>query len=115
MHNSEEDLMTPLDQMISEYQLQILKAAVPYASSHLQPTLAVLAKTLELMRTVQLFSRPADLMMMSAADTPHTDPLDMVHDIARFAGKEQKEALENMIQTVQTLQLMRSMEDKENG
>ena len=57
--------MTPLDQMIAQDQLQMLKAAIPYASFGLQPSLAILSKWLELQRTIQLFSRPADLSMMS--------------------------------------------------
>ena len=57
--------MTPLDQMIAQDQLQMLKATIPYASFGLQPSLAILSKLLELQRTIQLFSRPADLSMMS--------------------------------------------------
>lgn len=67
--------MTPLDQMIAQDQLQMLKAAIPYASFGLQPSLAILSKWLELQRTIQLFSRPADLSMMSV-DAPHVSPLD---------------------------------------
>ena len=47
--------MTPLDQMIAQDQLQMLKAAIPYASFGLQPSLAILSKLLELQRTIQLF------------------------------------------------------------
>ena len=61
--------MTPLDQMIAQDQLQMLKAAIPYASFGLQPSLAILSKWLELQRTIQLFSRPADLSMMSVDAT----------------------------------------------
>lgn len=67
--------MTPLDQMIAQDQLQMLKAAIPYASFGLQPSLAILSKWLELQRTIQLFSRPADLSMMSV-DAPHVSPLE---------------------------------------
>ena len=77
--------MTPLDQMIAQDQLQMLKAAIPYASFGLQPSLAILSKWLELQRTIQLFSRPADLSMMSV-DAPHVSPLEMLQDISRFAA-----------------------------
>lgn len=78
--------MTPLDQMIAQDQLQMLKAAIPYASFGLQPSLAILSKWLELQRTIQLFSRPADLSMMSV-DAPHVSPLEMLQDISRFAAR----------------------------
>ena len=37
--------MTPLDQMIAQDQLQMLKAAIPYASFGLQPSLATVSYT----------------------------------------------------------------------
>ena len=78
--------MTPLDQMIAQDQLQMLKAAIPYASFGLQPSLAILSKWLELQRTIQLFSRPADLSMMSV-DAPHVSPLEI--DFARLQALQQ--------------------------
>ncbi len=68
--------MTPLDQMIAQDQLQMLKAAIPYASFGLQPSLAILSKWLKLQRTIQLHLR-ADLSMMSV-DAPHVSPLEML-------------------------------------
>ena len=87
--------MTPLDQMIAQDQLQMLKAAIPYASFGLQPSLAILSKWLELQRTIQLFSRPADLSMMSV-DAPHVSPLEMLQDISRFAAGPQRDLLSLM-------------------
>lgn len=87
--------MTPLDQMIAQDQLQMLKAAIPYASFGLQPSLAILSKLLELQRTIQLFSRPADLSMMSV-DAPHVSPLEMLQDISRFAAGPQRDLLSLM-------------------
>ena len=83
--------MTPLDQMIAQDQLQMLKAAIPYASFGLQPSLAILSKWLELQRTIQLFSRPADLSMMSV-DAPHVSPL-----------------LSQMFQTMQMIQMLQNI------
>ena len=96
--------MTPLDQMIAQDQLQMLKAAIPYASFGLQPSLAILSKWLELQRTIQLFSRPADLSMMSV-DAPHVSPLEMLQDISRFAAGPQRDLLSQMFQTMQMVQM----------
>ena len=97
--------MTPLDQMIAQDQLQMLKAAIPYASFGLQPSLAILSKWLELQRTIQLFSRPADLSMMSV-DAPHVSPL---QDISRFAAGPQRDLLSQMFQTMQMVQMLQNI------
>ena len=79
--------ITPLDQMIAQDQLQMLKAAIPYASFGLQPSLAILSKLLELQRTIQLFSRPADL----------------------FAAGPQRDLLSQMFQTMQMVQMLQNI------
>ena len=89
--------MTPLDQMIAQDQLQMLKAAIPYASFGLQ-----------LQRTIQLFSRPADLSMMSV-DAPHVSPLEMLQDISRFAAGPQRDLLSQMFQTMQMIQMLQNI------
>ena len=96
--------MTPLDQMIAQDQLQMLKAAIPYASFGLQPSLAILSKWLELQRTIQLFSRPADLSMMSV-----DAPLEMLQDISRFAAGPQRDLLSQMFQTMQMIQMLQNI------
>ena len=95
--------MTPLDQMIAQDQLQMLKAAIPYASFGLQPSLAILSKW-----TIQLFSRPADLSMMSV-DAPHVSPLEMLQDISRFAAGPQRDLLSQMFQTMQMVQMLQNI------
>lgn len=104
--------MTPLDQMIAQDQLQMLKAAIPYASFGLQPSLAIFSKWLELQRTIQLFSRPADLSMMSA-DAPKASPLEMLQDISRFAAGPQRDALSQTLQMIQMFQLLQHQNEED--
>lgn len=106
------ETMTPLDQMIAQDQLQMLKAAIPYASFGLQPSLAIFSKWLELQRTIQLFSRPADLSMMSF-DVPKASPLEMLQDISRFAAGPQRDALSHMLQTMQMFQLLQHQNEED--
>ena len=40
--------MTPLDRMVAEDQIQMLKAAIPYANPRAQAMLSIFAKTMEL-------------------------------------------------------------------
>ena len=58
--------MTPLDQMLAQDSLQMLKAAVPYFPADAQRVFALYAKMMELSHTIAMFSGgPAELMMMS--------------------------------------------------
>ena len=58
--------MTPLDQMLAQDSLQMLKAAVPYFPAGAQRIFALYAKMMELSHTITMFSGgPAELTMMS--------------------------------------------------
>ena len=53
--------MTPLDQMLAQDSLQMLKAAVPYFPADVQRVFALYAKMMELSHTIAMFSGgPAD-------------------------------------------------------
>ncbi|MCI5649794.1 MAG: hypothetical protein ACI4EG_12735 [Fusicatenibacter sp.] len=114
MYEQDEEKMTPLDQMIAQDQLQMLKAAIPYSNPKVQPILSVFAKCLELERTISLFSQPMELSMMSENNHPDANPIDMLNDIARFATGERKETLDTLIQTFETFQLMRACGEDHN-
>ena len=75
MNEQDSVKMTPLDQMIAEDQLQILKAAIPYASPNVQSMLSVFAKVLELQRTIQLFSHSQEISMMSEREATAANPM----------------------------------------
>ena len=63
--------MTPLDQMLAQDSLQMLKAAVPYFPADVQRVFALYAKMMELSHTIAMFSGgPAELMMMSEESGP---------------------------------------------
>ncbi|MDD7739159.1 MAG: hypothetical protein SOT28_11410 [Fusicatenibacter sp.] len=114
MYEQDEEKMTPLDQMIAEDQLQMLKAAIPYSNPRFQPILSVFAKCLELERTISLFTQPTELSMMSENTHSTSNPIDMLNDIARFATGERKESLEAFIQTFETLQLVHTCGEVQN-
>ena len=48
--------MTPLDQMLAQDSLQMLKAAVPYFPADVQRVFALYAKMMELSHTIAMFS-----------------------------------------------------------
>ena len=72
--------MTPLDQMLAQDSLQMLKAAVPYFPAGAQRIFALYAKMMELSHTISMFSGgPAELTMMS--EQPRfSQPLDILKE-----------------------------------
>ena len=52
--------MTPLDQMLAQDSLQMLKAAVPYFPADAQRVFALYAKMMELSHTIAMFSGRTD-------------------------------------------------------
>ena len=73
--------MTPLDQMLAQDSLQMLKAAVPYFPADVQRVFALYAKMMELSHTIAMFSGgPAELMMMSE-ESGASQPLDILKEM----------------------------------
>ena len=88
--------MTPLDQMLAQDSLQMLKAAVPYFPADVQRVFALYAKMMELSHTIAMFSGgPAELMMMSE-ESGTSQPLDILQQLRTYAGESQKEMIDQM-------------------
>lgn len=111
MNEQESVKMTPLDQMVSEDQLQLLKAAIPYASPKAQSMLSIFAKTLELQRTIQLFSHTQELSMMSEQESSGTNPMEMLQTISQFASGEMKENLNNIMTAFTAVQMFQMYQE----
>ena len=72
--------MTPLDSMVCQDSVQILKAAIPYLNGSGQQIVSVYAKALELMNTITYFKKnQPDVSAMSAPQ--HMQPADILNDI----------------------------------
>lgn len=98
---------TALDQMVSNDQTQMIKAAVPYLPPAGQRILSVYAKIQELANTAALFSPENGNMRICAAEV--TDPLEMLQDIRNYSfGKSRREIdqITNMLALVQMIQIM---------
>ena len=89
--------MTPLDQMLAQDSLQMLKAAVPYFPA---------AKMMELSHTIAMFSGgPAELMMMSE-ESGTSQPLDILQQLRTYAGENQKEMIDQILFAFHALEIL---------
>ena len=98
--------MTPLDQMLAQDSLQMLKAAVPYFPAGVQRVFALYAKMMELSHTISMFSGgPAELTMMS--EQPRSSqPLDILQQLRTYAGDSQKETIDQILFAFHALEIL---------
>ena len=98
--------MTPLDQMLAQDSIQMLKAAVPYFPADVQRVFALYAKMMELSHTIAMFSGgPAELMMMSE-ESGASQPLDILQQLRTYAGESQKEMIDQILFAFHALEIL---------
>ena len=73
--------MTPLDQMLAQVSLQMLKAAVPYFPADVQRVFALYAKMMELSHTIAMFSGGSAELMMMSEESGTSQPLDILQQL----------------------------------
>lgn len=98
---------TALDQMVTNDQTQMIKAAVPYLPPAGQQILSVYAKIQELMNTLALFSPERREAQVHAAEV--LDPLDMIQEIRKYSfgkSRQQLDQITSMLAMVQMIQIM---------
>lgn len=98
---------TTLDQMVSDDQFQMLKAAVPYLPPRGQQLVSLYAKIQELQNTMELFSSRRSSMQICTAQS--SDPMEILQGIRRFSYGDSARKLDqavNMLAFVEMLKIM---------
>lgn len=107
---------TPLDQMVSDDQSQMLKAALPYLPQSGQRFVSLYTKIQELSNTLRLFASTGQDISICEQPPQSTSPLEMIQDIRRFCygnSRNQLDRMCNMMSMIQIIQLMNSNTEKE--
>lgn len=102
---------TALDQMVSNDQAQMLKAAIPYLPARGQQVLSIYTKVQELSNALALFSPAGQSEQMQAASLPVTDPLEMLQDIRRFCYGGSRQKLDRMVNLLAMAEMFRMMNE----
>lgn len=103
--------VTPLDAMISQDSLQLLKAAAPYMPGRAGKLLSVYAKMMELSNTIALFEHPQPELSMMSSHTRSTQPADILGDIRQYTGGAVRETLDQLLFLLNTLQLIQMYQE----
>ncbi len=87
--------ITPFDHMVSDNQLQIIKAAIPYLSNREQQFFSVYVKYIELEHTLKLVSDSNSNVLSSCSigENPHSTS-DMLTAIKQYCTEKEKEMID---------------------
>ena len=114
MSEQRSDNRTILDQKVSQDQIQVMKAALPYGPPSGQRFLSVMAKMMELQNTISLFSKPRGEMSICAVENEKVEPLEMLQDIRRFCNGPTQERIDSLINTLVMVQILELSQDNNN-
>lgn len=103
--------MTPLDSMVSQDSIQVLKAAIPYFSGKSQQVLSIYAKMLELSNTISIFSHPQPEMTMMSSSQEAVQPVDMLNDIRKYATGSIRDSIDQILFALNTIQLLQMYQE----
>lgn len=113
MKEEETLCQTPLDQLIAQDSLQIMKAAVPYLPPRGQQMLSVYTKIKELFNTIHYFQQPQpELSIMSA---PSLQPEDMLNNMRKYASGPMKGQIDQLLIALNTIQLIQMYQEQPEG
>ena len=99
--------MTPLDQMLAQDSLQMLKAAVPYFPAGAQRIFALYAKMMELSHTIcHVFRRTGRADDDVRSSPGSSQPLDILQQLRTYAGDSQKETIDQILFAFHALEIL---------
>ena len=115
MNQQDSTPMTGLDQMVSDDQLQILKAIIPYVSPHGQRFLSIYSKVRELHNTMNLMPNQGEEMRIGGSDSASSlQPLDILNEIRPFCSKSAQQNIDQVIQIFAMLQMAELFQDPDH-
>ena len=111
----EKILQTFFDQMITDENGQMLKAMIPYLPSSGQRFLSVYTKVRELQNTMSLFQSSRRTADLQATGFSGTDPLEMLQDIRKCCGGENRRQIDHITSLMATIQMLQIMNEDSSG
>ena len=97
---------TALDEMVESDQDQMLKAMIPYLPSSGKRFLSVYTKVRELWNTMSLFQSSRRTADLQATGFSGTDPLEMLQDIRKCCGGENRRQIDHITSLMSTIQML---------
>ncbi len=104
--------MTPLDALVSDDMLQMVKTTLPYLPPKQARLLAVAAKTQELKNTLALEPYQKELYQAMDTGTPRDETM-LLKDLKIYGGEKGKEMVDQLQQMQDMFQLISLMQSNQ--
>ena len=101
---------TALDKIAGGEQLQMLKAMLPYLGGKNQRFFAVFIKVIEIQNILSFFNSSGEMSIHTQSEGKFS-MTDMLDDIKNYAGKSQRENIEQAMSMIQIMSMMNAFTD----
>lgn len=91
----------PLDSMVQDRQLQMLKAAVPYITEPAGKNMAFFIRFLELHRTMSLFEQPQTTIQMCSTQEKQNSSVQMLEALRDYCTPQEQEQIDMIMNYMQ--------------
>lgn len=98
--------MTPVDALVSDDNLQAIKACIPFFDLNEQPALLAFAKFTEFRKALQLAREQKDALAACSIEPSMRTPAHMLNAIKEYCTQEQRRSIESLMNAMQMLQLI---------
>lgn len=107
----ENDRMTPLDQMVNDEQLKMLKASVPYLPPRGQQILSVYTKFREFQNTLSLMGQPQEMQAM-ASEKASFSPIQMLEELSQFSTGTSRDMINTLLTAITAASMFQNYEQE---
>lgn len=102
--------MTPLDCIISDDQMQMLKTILPYLPPAQAKLLAILTKWQELTRVLEMYPDQTDTLQAMSMSFKPPDETQLLDELKLYGGKKGKQLADGVTQMLDMFQLISLMQ-----
>lgn len=109
-------LMTPLDELVTTPELQMIKLLIPYAPASGRQTLAGMVKFMELREALRLFrGRSSGLQAQTVSENGPLSPIDILNSFRPYLKPKEASMLDMIINIREMMSVMEMMQAQQSG
>lgn len=103
--------ITPVDALVSDDSLQILKACIPFFGIREQSLILAFTKFTEFRRSIKLVKEDSGRLQACSVNPQLRTPLYMLNHVRPYCSEHNRHTIDTLLQYFQMLQMYQSMND----
>lgn len=105
--------LTAFDSLISDSNLQMIKAAIPYIPNKSQVFISMYVKFMELSNTIHIFQKKdKDSLGICSLPEENRNIIDMLNTMKNHCNEEQRERFESIVNTMNVFQMYQTFQEE---